>query len=117
MERLNGGLDCSRRVAARGLNKSFLVCLFERQGDAIRLAVSHRVNLKGAVRQFGKVNPVILPSLYLPTRLLNQWRKLDVIRGPTLVGVAKCNRRSNQVQCATDHLTNVLFLIYIRRRL
>ena len=58
-------------VMLRLLNKSFLVCLFERQGDAIGLAVSHGVNLKAAVRQFSKVNPVILPGLRLPTGLLN----------------------------------------------
>jgi len=59
------------RVAARLLNNSFLVCFFERQRDAIGLAVSHGVNLKAAVRQFGKVNPVILPGLCLPSGLLN----------------------------------------------
>ena len=52
-------------------NKSFLVSLFERQGDAIGLAVSHGIDLKAAVRQFGEVNPVIPPGLRLPNGLLN----------------------------------------------
>ena len=40
-------------VMLRLLNKSFLVCFFERQGDTIGLTVSHGINLKAAVRQFG----------------------------------------------------------------
>ena len=71
MERLSDGFGLFMTGGSTIVKQIIPVSPFERQGDAIGLAVSHGVNLKAAVRQFGKVNPVILPGLRLPTGLLN----------------------------------------------